>query len=153
MGDEDRLLDEALRSYIAEPRPGLELRVLAGMRPRPAFRRWAWLIPVFACLLPVVLLLREPEVELPPRPVVARAEVPPALPQPAPALPVVASRLQLPRQQEFPARRGLTTAERALVNFTRVAPVEALQVFSEKTEPIQIEEIKVEPLKIGNGSE
>jgi len=153
MEDNDRLLDEALRSYVAEPRPGLEGRVLAGMRPRPGLRRWAWLIPVLACLLPVAVLLREPGVDPPPRPEVARAEEPPPLPEPAPRVVAAArGRAALPRRAEFFRSGPLSNEERALLAFVREAPEQMLPRLGEPIEPIRIDEIKIEPLKI-NGTE
>ena len=146
----DDLLDRGLREYSqAEPRAGLEDRILANLRTQPEPRRWwrIW-VPVLAAaaVLAIVaaLLLR------PSRPQPAVATHSPSQPRPAATLPpqpaatakaaprhaahmprVVAVKREpapLPRQQTFPAPTPLTEQERLVLALLRHAPDEAIQV-------------------------
>ena len=101
----DKLLDAGLARYTsAEPRPGLENRILAGLRAQPQPSRWldwrwagALAAAAVAVLVLAVFFLRQPLPE-PPPPAVARAPVPQptptAAPTPEPVQPPVITEVQ-----------------------------------------------------------
>ena len=101
----DKLLDAGLARYSsAEPRPGLENRILAGLRAQPQPSRWldwrwagALATAAVAVLVLAVFFLRQPLPE-PPPPAVARAPVPQptptAAPTPEPVQPPVITEVQ-----------------------------------------------------------
>jgi len=155
----ESLLDDALASYASqEPRPGLERRVLDRIHtdaiPRFTFPRWAWAIPVAACLLWAGIFWT-PRAATPERvPVThmasARAPAPPGAGTP-PIVHRPPKRNALPRLPQFPAPAPVTTEERALLAFVTSAPKDAQEALTERPqqsiEPIQIEEIKILPLQ------
>ncbi len=125
----DELLDEALAGYVAEPRAGLERRVLH--RVRSARKRfWLW-IPVFAvamlaCLYVVTRRDRVPVVVVP---IPIRHEVIAEAPVAAKHV-VRPLRAGLPKKDVFPSQTGLTEGERALLMLMQRHPETALKAAS-----------------------
>jgi len=155
----ETLLDGALASYSRqEPRPGLERRVLdrihAHAAPRTAFPRWAWAIPVAACLLWAGILWTR-HVAPPARASVthvaaARATAPPSAETPR-AVNRPRKSKALPKLPQFPAPAPVTNEERALLAFVTRAPKEAQEALmdapQQSVEPIRIEAIEIQPLQ------
>ncbi len=156
----DKILNGALSAYsLEEPRPGLESRVLHRIRGRHEFSSrwmpWIFVAPALASLLVIAFLRRETRL--------------PDLPQIAVNIPVVSFKLPLlakaapkseklprdsralPKQKEFPTPAPLTDQERILLAVMRRPPNETRRVFAElhmlNAEPIQIEEIHIDPLQ------
>ena len=163
----DELLDAGLARYsAAEPRPGLEQRLLAGLKqqPRPSLWldwRWAGALATAAVVVVIVIFFfhQPPAPELPtqtatskPAPAAPTIAAPPA---PAPAAqPVGASRVaktttrraaprveqaraELPRLETFPAPAPLSEQERLLLLFTRQTPQEASLMAQARNQPTQ----------------
>lgn len=153
----DRFVEEGLARYSdAEPRRGLEQRVLANLRAQPKKRPWwVWLpAPVAAALLVgLVLWLTRPQ----PRPpmVVERTPSAPVVsprisssqtaPEPvakrrplraahAQARIAVAQRRNGPRQPVFPSPAPMSEQERLLLAFVKQHPDEAQAVVREQEE-------------------
>jgi hypothetical protein len=169
----DELLDASLRRYAStEPRPGLEGRVLAGVRARQqAARRrtvWAWGMGLAAVAAMVTLLLiywprQQPE-HLPvianrpaniSAPAVARVipRVQPPLPR-QPVRPAAPSMVDT-RPQQFPTPRPLSEQEKLLLAYAKSlngssdasAPQADMDVEHDlEIPPISIAAIKIEPL-------
>jgi hypothetical protein len=169
----DELLDQALARYsVAEPRPGLEQRILARLEVRDAepahWWRRHWLPLAATAVLVVaaaVVLTRKPVVS--PAPVIVASQPRPTL---QPALPVVpepeiASRPKvsrpgrrrspavagLPRQPQFPSPGTLTADERLLQQYLDQVPRDALLASVLKPEPLRdlsIREVRVLPVEI-----
>jgi hypothetical protein len=143
---EDRVLNEALAGYAAaEPLAGLEERVLQRIRADRARRRFAWwacaaaagaaalFVMLWVGTAPQTLALRA---LAPKAPAIARvAEVP----RPA-------TRRKPPKWREFPIPRPLSGQERALLALAAERPDLARQLAAHLDQPIQIDEIKIEPL-------
>jgi len=146
-GDElDRILDEALASYArAEPRAGLPQRVMARVRSdaKPSWRRWL-LLPVGAALVLSAIAVEMWPGENPPPPPLARLDVI-KVPRVESGAAVIVKRA--PRREPSPRPPTLTSEERALLAFARVAPEAALQL-TEPDKPVEIEPIDIRPLKI-----
>jgi hypothetical protein len=151
----DRLIDDALAGYVnAEPRVGLETRILRRVEggARRAWWRWVWAVPVLASFAAWMLVPpREERLELtarvvmPPAPAVTGARPRPVVRPARPAEP--------PKRPLFPTPAPLTAEEQALVTLAVQHPEALRQMASSNrswTEPIHIEELKIEPLHIGN---
>jgi hypothetical protein len=149
----DRILDDGLGSYCgAEPRVGLERRVLAQVRSSGRRRAlWlGWAAVAAAAVLLLAVALRSPHE--PPRPAPVVAQMPAAelkksvAPVPVAARHVTAKRrgATLPKKDVFPSVvPPLTREERALVAWASKAP----ELFEQPSlAPIEIPEIKIEPL-------
>ncbi|MGH9779406.1 MAG: hypothetical protein ACRD5I_13435 [Candidatus Acidiferrales bacterium] len=162
----DKLLDAGLARYSAvEPRPGLEQRILAGLKqqPRPSLWldwRWAGAFATAAVGVVVIVIfffMRQPPVPtVPPQTATLPAPVAPATAAPSPeavrppaaktttrrATPrVEQARAQAPRLETFPAPAPLSEQERLLLLFTRQAPQEAVlmaQARNRPTEPLGV---------------
>ena len=172
----DELLDAALtRHRSADPRPGLEGRVLAHLRaePRPApWFRWGWL-PALASVAALMLAVgafyaarrgvppervsprvartaEQPPVAAPSAP--AELSVPPRQPRPAePRLeqpqPVqVAVVAASPRRPQFPTPAPLSEQEKLLLRYVAEAPKQALLVAQANSRPL--EDLRLEELRI-----
>lgn len=168
----DEILDKALANYSqAEPRMGLEGRVLARLEEektagaRAWWWRWAWAPAAAALLIAGGLYLARPKTETSSTPSVAQKATPPATAtapatqpsvaqavpqvkphvrpssQPRPALAVVAA-----KQPQFPAQQGLSEQERLLLAYVRLQPQAAAQQAKAAGEPLA--EMKIEPLDI-----
>ena len=165
----DEILDRALAGYSqAEPRMGLEGRVLARLEEEKAARgrawwwRWAWAPAAAALLIAGALYLSRPKTETPsnaavrPAPPVtgaATAEPPVAptaaqgkphvrrVPQAAPTPAVAAA-----KQPQFPAPQALSEQEKLLLAYVRLQPQAAAQQARSAAEPLA--EMKIEPLVI-----
>jgi len=152
MQDEiDRELDAALTKYAAEPRTGLEERVLANLRTErarvPARARWHWSLTAAATAIVIVALTLALRSGRTPHPVVANH---PSSITPGPALspaqivsnprparrvkprrshPLVATagRAELgpPKLDQFPSPQPLNEQERALARYVSEFPQEA----------------------------
>jgi hypothetical protein len=161
----ESLLDAALASYSRqEPRPGLPRRVLdrihADTAPRFAFPRWVWAVPVAACLLWAGIFWTR-HAATPERVqvtqvtqvshVAAARETAPARPATPRIVDHPHKRKVLPRLPQFPAPAPVTDEERALLAFVTRAPKEVQEALIDAqqlgVEPIQIEEIKIQPLQ------
>ena len=177
----DELLDASLRRYAsAEPRPGLEGRVLAGVRARQqADRRrttWAWAIGTAAAAAMVTLLvIYRPRQQPAPMPVIAKAPSDisaPSLAKVAPPVPLSMShrppRPALPsrvdtRPQQFPTPRPLSEQEKLLLVYAQslkgsaAASAPSTDQDAERDleiPPLSIAAIKIDPLPpLGSGDE
>ena len=169
----DELLDASLRRYAsAEPRPGLEGRVLAGVRARQqAMRRrtaWFWVAGLasaaaMATLLVISLAHRQPA----PSPAIAKAPVTPSAPVVAKAVPATPRpvphrplRHVVPaavdwRPQQFPTPRPLSEQEKLLVAYVqalKASPAASAPSAKQEVEPdlaippLSITALKIEPL-------
>jgi len=169
----DELLDASLRHYAGgDPRPGLEGRVLAGVRARQrAARRraaWAWALGMAAVTVVVTLLvIAWPRHQSAPTPLTAKApanpsapaiakiappEQPPVLHRPRrPAAPTIADM----RPQQFPTPRPLSEQEKLLLVYVQslqgssATPAPDADRDSEhdlEIPPLTITAIKIEPL-------
>ena len=166
----DELLDAALSRYAAsEPRPGLEERLLAELRARPAPPpAWAWGWQPVAVAAVVVALVagifyftRQPAPELAP---VARAPAAPAVaPAPesgAPVAPIpegppAAKRTAVarvervatsPRREQFPSAAPLSEQELLLLRYAQQATPE--QLVAARLGEGKLAELRIEPLRI-----
>jgi len=152
----DNALDSALAQYSsAEPLAGLEQRVLNrvradGARPRLAYARWALALGVAVGMLATAVMWQRP---LPQR-TVAR-QMGGGL-EPARRLSAAPSQRSSPHRQAgrpVPLHRQagrpvpLSPNERALLALVERAPEALLDLQRQSTEPIYIEEIKIEPLR------
>jgi hypothetical protein len=170
----DLLIDSALSTY-AEPRAGLETRVLKHLVSRPARQRWlpfAIALPLAACLVLLMLLFpRHDRVE--PMRQAQRAPVPPtqSVPQnsiahasktpsrqrqsrviaglvPHPATPKPAP---LPKLDVFPSPQPLSPEERALLHYVARAPEPERKALiatqNQPVAPLAIAEIQIPPLE------
>ena len=164
----DRILDAALSNYsCAEPRPGLEQRILSrvqseggagGFAGRLWRWRWAVLTPAVACLL-VFALWRDRDPAPAPEKVTRTITnpVPPPTPEPPKSAErkrrTAAKRVSLPKRDQFPTPVPLTDAERAWMDFVARSPEQAHEMAVHAAEwgqaPIQIEEIEIPPLSSG----
>jgi len=173
----DELLDSALARYAqAEPRPGLEGRLLARLRsePEPAAFGWRWLPMAAAAAVVLAAVLyfagsrtsRPTEVAVQPPPAVAPAQTAPAV-TPKASAPVAsrpaAKRLSAPRalaaaasgrRQQFPTPGALSEQEQLLVRFVHQTPPQELQVVARQrlAEPIpnlRVEALEIPPVVVG----
>ncbi len=142
----DLILNASLREYSnAEPRAGLELRVLRHVRARP-HRRFAWALVVAAIAVIVLTVMPARRAEPPPL-----ALSPPPVPQAVqPAIPAQASRERTSAHSPFrrskePEPVPLTAEERALLRLVQKEPEEAVAVLFE---PAELEALTIEPLEI-----
>lgn len=163
----DEILDKALAAYgQAEPRMGLEARVLARLeeaKTSPArawWWKWAW-APAAALLLAGGLYLARPHTPLPTAPSVAGKPVAPAVTaaQPeapaviaaAPAKPRVRPRVApkvaeaAARQPQFPAPQPPSEQEKLLLAYVRTQPQAAAQQAQAAAAPLA--EMKIKPLE------
>jgi hypothetical protein len=162
----DLLIDEALSTY-AEPRAGLEARVLSHLAAQPSRRRWlpfAIAIPIVAaCAILLVLLFSRPA----PQPSAPQAHNSQPVPQPNQATPpalmphnhmpqprIIATRTALaplPKLDVFPTPQPLTPEEQALVRFAIHAPASEVKSIEEvqqkKDELPHIAEIQIPQLE------
>jgi len=169
----DELLDASLRRYAsATPRPGLESRVLAGVRARQqAARRhtaWGWAMGMAAvAALVTLLVIHWPRPRPAPLPVIANAPANISAPSVArvtppvpPPMPHRSPRQALPsgvdtRPQQFPTPRPLSEQEKLLLIYAQSlkgSSAASMQVADEDPEhdleipPLSIAEIKIDPL-------
>lgn len=169
----DELLDATLGRYSsADPRAGLEERVLATLRTsaRPApWLRWGWW-PVLAASALVLLLvgvyaLRRPVSTRPAAPPLARLAQPPAAPAetPAPvsprarkahpqAPPAPSSRVQVAvaeRRAQLPSLVPLSQQEELFLRYVQETPREqmvATQRGGQALEAVRIEPVSIAPV-------
>jgi hypothetical protein len=172
----DKILDRALASYSQEePRPGLSGRVsnrirTAGLGHRFSWLRWAMAIPAIASFLLLVFWIfdsskpsrstfrasteirghaatspshdRKGAANMPQK---HHARVAGSRPSVKP------KRWGLPKREQFPTPTPLTAEERALLAFVAHSPQQAEKVLADarrrNAEPIQIQEIHIEPLR------
>jgi hypothetical protein len=170
----DRMIDAALPGYSsAEPRPGLEDRVIArALVEKPRFFRIAWqwslALPAFAALLVLLFLPRTRHQPLEPIQRVPRSSPTVALSAPEttpaphavskakkthPSLPVTtlaADQQPLPKQQVFPTPSPLTAEERTLVAYSRVQfrELPTKPTTNVEIDPIRVAELQIKPLTI-----
>lgn len=164
----DRLIDGALRDYsTAEPRPGLEQRVIASLRtaqPRPSLGRFSWVALAAACLLLVALgwwqfrTVSRP-VTIVRKAVPAGASAPSARqasssatvrPRPRTAI-LRASQPARPLPPRAPLAGPLSRGERALVALVQVAPGVAAQVSAQERaldRPMVVPQLEVSPVAV-----
>ncbi len=167
----DELLRASLRHYAsAEPRPGLEGRVLAGVRSRQqaASRRtaWAWAIGMAATAAMVMLfVIHWQRQQTPPTSVAAKATASDSAPAVAkiapPARPTVPRRPQRSvgqpkvdtRPQQFPTPRPLSEQEKLLLVYAeslKASPADSAWKADQEPEleipALSITAIKIEPL-------
>lgn len=170
----DELLDSALAHYAqAEPRPGLEARLLARLRsePEPAVFGWRWLPMAAAAAVVVAAVLyfaggresRPPEVAAQPQPTVAPpVSVPPtARGAQAPSAPLVSrarakhpsaprspAKAAPPRREQFFRPSALSEQEAALMRFVSQTPPDELRVLARQSRAEPIPELRVDALEI-----
>jgi|SRR5215469_6244141 len=177
MADQEKQLDDLLDSLLAnyadaEPRPGLEARLLASLRePKPAFRfGWLWAAITAMVAAVVVFAAHYSRIaELPPPPSIKAAGLPvllPARPVPVPDVhrhlprltaepaPLV-STLDV-RQGVFPTPVPLSEQELLMVRYLAGTPRDEVAVHAredetpEKTDPLQPETQRVNGTAIYN---
>jgi hypothetical protein len=169
----DELLDSALAQYAqAEPRPGLEARLLARLRaePEPAAFGWRWLPMAVAAAVVLAAVLyfagsresRPPEVAVRPKPALApRVSAPPTAPgaqtpsapvvsrasakQPSPRAPAATAP---PRREQFFKPTALSEQEAALMRFVSQTPPDELRVLARQSRAEPIPELRVDALEI-----
>jgi hypothetical protein len=153
----DLILNAAIRDYSnAEPRAGLELRILRHVQARPHKRfpwRRAWALVIAAIALIVLIALPARRAPLPPLallpPPVPRAAQPviptPLIPEPS-AQPRTSDHRSFRRSQE-PGPLPLTAEERALLRLVQEHPEQAVAVLSQPAIG-EFEALTIEPLKI-----
>ncbi len=148
MRDKERFVEDLLeasleRHYRAEPRAGLEARILAGIaaRERVVRRRWLWTFAAATAAVAVTVLalhgLRRPPA---PVPTVSQAAAPKPQPPvtftftgPKPSAPHTAregvrriAAAEPSRPAQFPTPRPLTDSEKLLLVYTEVVPKKVL---------------------------
>ncbi len=161
----DRLVDEALRSYVAnEPPVGLEQRVLAKVRlhsPKSVPARW-WALGLAAaiCLLVCCFVYyhaatptRVPQIAGMPSGTtpVLRNDVsrPPRMETHAPRSPRVhAAARQIGKKKVFPLPEPLTQQERLLLAYAATDAHTKTQPSLAANEPIQVEPIRIAEIHI-----
>ncbi len=160
----DRLLDDGLAGYAsAEPRPGLEQRVLARVRAEGHARPFGWFVWAAAVAATIVLVaVQIVDFHAKPEPVSAPSPVRYATPLMAATPRVVSRRVghtphrnPRPKRDQFPLPVAPTPEERALSDFALRFPERAKAELADVNAPIQpvdIEPIQIEPLPDG-GSE
>lgn len=165
----DEVLDKALANYShAEPRLGLEGRVLARLEEQKTARagwwKWAWVPAAAALLIAGGLYLSRPA---PPSPTAPSAAVKPNPPVIAPAPKTNSTVIQAAKAKphprltsqaapkvaqaaarlpQFPAPQPLSEQDRLLLAFVRTQPQAAAQQAKTAAEPLA--EIKIQPLEI-----
>lgn len=171
----EELLDASLRHYASsEPRPGLEGRVMAGVRARQETSRrrsaWAWVIGVaVAAAMITMLLIQWPHRQPAQLPATAKASATVSAPTVAkiapPVHPPLLRRTPLivpkgwvdSRPQQFPTPRPLSEQEKLLLAYTQslesssAAPASGAIQDSEhdlEIPPIRITAIMIEPLAL-----
>jgi hypothetical protein len=156
--DVDALLDRALARYSQEPRPGLEQRILNGIRLNREKKRrlilaWAFALPMLAGGL-LLSFLRNPRTLHHEAAQAAIHKVRSSAPLSA-RLPVVArNRKPLPTQAIFPAPVPLTDGERALLALAAQYPAAAelaINLGKNNSEPIEIAPLDIQPLPTQSG--
>jgi hypothetical protein len=145
-GDEvDRLLDDALASYtLIEPRIGFNARVMARVEAEAKVPRWPWLrwaVGVLALAGLATVVVTWKNMTPASRPVEMSMTKP--LPMARVEHPVEVSRVA----QRAPRRAGLTSEERALVEFAHAAP-QAAREMALPDKPLEIEAINIPPVQI-----
>jgi hypothetical protein len=169
----DDLIDAALPSYsAAEPRPGLQHRIIAHALAQPHRRKrlgwaWAFAVPAIACLLLFIL----PRHHTVPQSAVASGPTtmtPPSIdsniplrttPSPVQAEAThihsamashPATHEPLPKQNVFPSPSPLTAEEQALVAYNR-AQLRATTTIPDtelEINPIHVAELQIKPITI-----
>jgi hypothetical protein len=169
----DQLIDSALSTY-AEPRAGLEARVLANLTAQPTRRPWLpWAIslPIAACIVLMLMLYprhnpTEPikqanqnlraHTQPAPQSIIAQATQTPTHQSQPHVIAVHATHTApkpapLPKLDTFPGARPLSPQEQALVHFITHAPPSELQAIQqaqqEQNEPLHIAAIVIQPIK------
>lgn len=172
----DDLLDSALAHYAeAEPRPGLEARLLARLRsePEPANFGWRWLPLAAAATVVVAAVLyfagsresRPPEVAAQPEPAVAPQVTTPPTPEPSapvasrdvaqqpsaarPPIRAAGARASISvRRQEFFQPTPVSEQEAALMRLVSQTPAKDLLALARKKQDVPIPDLRVDPLDI-----
>lgn len=164
-GDElDRLLDAALKQYAtAQPREGLEGRILARMRSEPAERAshawWRWLtaaavVGALAVIIsmalrpqarPQPMVAQHPSVTLPAAKLAANSQPRKAVQRPRRRLHAVAE-IQVPKAvpklDQFPSPQPLSEQEKLLASYVAVYPKQAALLAKLRTEELERERIE-----------
>lgn len=152
----DQALDGALAQYSSEdPLAGLDQRVLNRVRAEGAARRYGfgrWVLAVGVAVVAGIIttpVLWKREAPPPPGPGQARRPVPLADARPAPKRATQAGFRKRPGRARRPV--PLSSEERALLALVTRAPNQAREAFLDlqrrSTGPIQVEEIKIAPLR------
>ena len=166
----DLLIDSAISTY-AEPRAGLEARVLEHLNARPARPRWLPFVialPIAACAILLLLLIpRHDRVEPAHQVLHSPAPTPHSAPESSIARAsrtplrqhqsrVIASSVPgaptpLPKLGVFPTPYPLSPEEQTFVRFVAHAPASEIKSLAEaqqkKDEPLHIAEIQIQPIK------
>lgn len=153
----DRLMDGALASYSTEePLAGLEQRVMTRVRAEGAAARtgiWRWAAAVAAVaaavLILTVMLWRRPA----PPPRIAERTAPKQVQVATSTDPVKPAPRTVRRKRQAQSKPApLSTEERALMALAALTPelqrAALIDLQKTKTEPIQITEIRIEPITI-----
>lgn len=160
----DRAINEALASYVEEPRTGLEHRVIAHVRtakPRVAWLRWTLALGATACVLVVIAI----SMRTAPKPNVVAHKAPVLTPQ-AVQTPTQRARIlhmkraakparrpePPPKLAQFPSPSPLTDDERTLMALARRSEPRTLQSLAQArqrdAEPIQIPNLQIVEIQI-----
>ncbi len=178
----DRLLNQALAPHDAEPRAGLEERIIHRLQAQPeAHRWWRWLwIPAVAAVLAVAIgLSRRPEPNVPGRESrvastqpAATSILPSTSPRPGTSdqpsrrsftarrrtsgstreTATATASTSAPRLETFPSRSALTVEERMLLGFVKREPREAQTVAQEQSAREEAVRKAMDAVPAGSGS-
>jgi len=153
----EQILDAALAQYSnTEPLAGLEQRVINRVRAeggaRPSrFGRWALALGLAAAIIVAVSvwwMQPRPLIALP-LPIARSIDPSPRFEPPAAVRPTKNAAVHVPR--EFPIPTPVSREERALLALVALAPDQArealLDLQRRSTEPIQVDQIKIDPLR------
>ncbi len=171
----DELLDASLRRYVQdEPRPGLEGRILAGVRSKQQAERRReslfWIVGMAtAAAVVAMLVMGRTHRQTAPASITAKASAIASSPTVAKIVPPVqqptlrlrahrAMRSRVdPRPQQFPTPRPLSEQEKLLVEYVEAisnSSIPALETATEDTgkdleiPPLTISAVKIDPLPL-----
>lgn len=165
--DLDRILDNALKSYVAiDPSPDLASRIIhrteSAVPPRPARRHRGWMIALalpFAAAVALALVLTQLWPTPPPPTVIASLPMVPSLTEQTVQIsPIKARATFAHRKATAPVSHArpmfsapYSSQELALVSFVQQNPKEAIE-FAEmqnrKADPLSVAPIKIQPISI-----
>jgi hypothetical protein len=169
----DELLEASLKQYRGEePRPGLEMRILAGIRTRERAARWrglGWAAAVCAGILAIIVLtlhfaparLRQPTphaslpqpAATPPTPaMVSQQPMPPLGAHRAPLQPrqrgLRRAARRFARPEQFPTPLPLTEQEKLLLVYLNKATKPDLVAGTNQTDEAPVNDLEIARIKI-----
>ncbi len=150
----DQIIDGALESYVADPVPGLEGRVMS--RAGQGGRRSGgyWLLAAVAAVAAVlaVMWMPRPAVPVPAAPVLARAAIAPAAITPPVLARPAAWQVRRPTVTSVTAGVPMSSEERQLLDFATSHPELLQQLLADTSPqlsgPLSVEPIVIKPLEV-----